>query len=83
MVEITINGSGIRDTGRVLGINKNTVISTLKKQALLTQVNPIVNTLAASDGMEVRLEAVCEAEMDEQWSYVDKKSERRWLVVRN
>ena len=31
VVEMAINGSGIRDTGRVLGINKNTVISTLKK----------------------------------------------------
>jgi insertion element IS1 protein InsB len=32
-----------------------------------------------SGGMEVRLEAFCEAEMDEQWSYVGKKSEQRWL----
>jgi insertion element IS1 protein InsB len=29
--------------------------------------------------MEVRLEAFCEAEMDEQWSYVGNKSEQRWL----
>lgn len=29
--------------------------------------------------MEVRLEAFCEAEMDEQQSYVGKKSEQRWL----
>lgn len=35
VVEMAINdGSGIRDTGQVLGINKNTVISTLKKTAL-------------------------------------------------
>ena len=32
VVEMAINGSGIRDTSRVLGINKNTVISTLKKE---------------------------------------------------
>jgi len=31
--------------------------------------------------MEVRLEAFCEAEMDEQWSYVGKKSEQRWLYT--
>ena len=30
-VEMTINVRGIRDTARVLKINKNTVISTLKK----------------------------------------------------
>jgi transposase-like protein len=32
VVDMAINGSGIRDTARVLGINKNTVISTLKKR---------------------------------------------------
>jgi len=32
VVEMAINGSGIRDTARVLHINKNTVISTLKKR---------------------------------------------------
>jgi transposase len=30
-VEMAMNGSGIRDTARVLGIGKNTVSSTLKK----------------------------------------------------
>jgi len=32
IVEMAINGSGIRDTARVLNINKNTVIETLKKR---------------------------------------------------
>ncbi len=31
IVDMAINGSGIRDTGRVLGIAKNTVIAALKK----------------------------------------------------
>ena len=31
-VAMAINGSGIRDTARVLKIDKNTVISTLKKR---------------------------------------------------
>jgi transposase-like protein len=30
-VKMAINGSGIQDTSRVLGINKNTVINRLKK----------------------------------------------------
>jgi insertion element IS1 protein InsB len=38
-----------------------------------------VNTLSASNDREVRLEVFCETEMDEQWSYVGKKSEQRWL----
>ena len=36
VVEMAINGSDIRDTWRALGINKNTVISTLKKQVVIT-----------------------------------------------
>lgn len=31
VVEMAVNSSGIRDTARVLGISKGTVISTLKK----------------------------------------------------
>jgi transposase-like protein len=31
IVDMAMNGSGVRDTGRVLGIGKNTVISELKK----------------------------------------------------
>jgi len=30
-VDMAVNGSGVRDTARILGIGKNTVISTLKK----------------------------------------------------
>ena len=31
IVEMTLNGSGVRDVGRVLGISKDTVCSDLKK----------------------------------------------------
>ena len=31
IVELTLNSSGVRDIGRILGINKNTVVSELKK----------------------------------------------------
>jgi transposase-like protein len=31
IIEMALNGSGIRDTSRVLGISQNTVISELKK----------------------------------------------------
>ncbi|WP_449757784.1 IS1-like element transposase [Endozoicomonas euniceicola] len=33
---MAINGGGIRDTSRVLGINKKTVINTLKKRERLS-----------------------------------------------
>jgi transposase-like protein len=32
IIEMAMNGSGIRDTSRVLGIGQNTVISELKKK---------------------------------------------------
>jgi transposase-like protein len=32
IVDMALNGSGIRDTARVLGINMNTVMSELKKK---------------------------------------------------
>jgi insertion element IS1 protein InsB len=32
MVEMALNGSGIRDTARVLGVSPMTVMSTLKKK---------------------------------------------------
>ena len=32
MVEMALNGSGIRDTARVLGVSPTTVITTLKKK---------------------------------------------------
>ena len=32
VVDMALNGSGIRDTARVLNINMNTVMSTLKKR---------------------------------------------------
>ena len=35
VVKMAINGSGIHDTARVLKINKNTVISTLKKKKII------------------------------------------------
>jgi transposase-like protein len=43
VVEMAINSSGIRDTARVPKINKNTVISTLKKSARHCASGPAVS----------------------------------------
>ncbi len=71
VVEMAINGSGIRDTSRVLKISKTTVLSTIKsKGSMLIQVNPNIKTL----------ELTCDAvELDEQWSFVGNKSNQRWI----
>jgi IS1 family transposase len=80
VVDMSINGSVIRDTARVLKINKNTVISTLKKASSIVQVNPNFQALNPKGNLAVRVELACdEAEMDEQWSFVDNKSNQRWL----
>jgi transposase-like protein len=41
VVEMTTNGSGIRDTSRVLGISPHTVISEIKKNAIRNQSLPV------------------------------------------
>ena len=46
---------------------------------MLTQVDPIVKPLAASGGMEVRLNAFYEEEVNKQQSYMGNKSEHCWL----
>jgi transposase-like protein len=33
IIELTLNSSGVRDIGRILNINKNTVVAVLKKNA--------------------------------------------------
>jgi transposase-like protein len=38
IIEMTLNGSGIRDTSRVLGISMNTVLSELKKKKLKSRM---------------------------------------------
>ena len=68
VVEMAINGSGIRDTARVLKIDKNTIISTLKKSKYAGAGQPKAVWVKRRGGLEVRLEAACEVEMDEQWS---------------
>ncbi|SMN01706.1 iso-IS1 ORF1 [uncultured Candidatus Thioglobus sp.] len=61
IVEMAINGSGIRDTARVLGVDKNTVISQLKKKKnSLVQVNPNFQQLNDTGELEVSLKPYCE-----------------------
>jgi len=43
VVEMAINGSGIRDTARVLKISKNTIIRTLKKSQYVGTSSPQAN----------------------------------------
>ena len=82
ILSMTINGSGIRDTSRVLNANKGIVISTIAKwEKKLISVNPNIQQLLAEqpDTTASILTACEEAELDEQWSFVGRKSNQRWL----
>ena len=81
IIRMAINSAGIRDTERVLGVSKTTVIKTLKsKESLLQQVNPNIQTMDVNANSNIQLKLACDvAELDEQWSYVKGKSNQRWL----
>lgn len=66
----------VRDIGRVLGINKNTVVSVLKKTL---KTNPYFLTKAENESLErLDIEIRCSIKMDEFWSYVGSKANQRW-----
>ena len=65
VLPMTMNGSGIRDISRVLGISTNTVLKLIRQAA--EKVNePVVPRRMA------------DLELDEFWSFVGKKKQQRW-----
>jgi len=87
IIDMALNGSGIRDTARVLEISPTTVISELKKKesclesvnlAVLERLNPndVVVEIQQVTGYD---QQVTDAELDEMWSYVGSKDNPRWL----
>jgi insertion element IS1 protein InsB len=80
---MAINGSGIRDTARVLQISPSTVIAELKKAPELKAVNESRLSQLESTQTIVRLcqwqDVEAEAEADEMCSFVERKSQKRWL----
>ena len=79
IIERALNSSGIRDTGRVLGISKGTVMSTLKKASTLQVINKRFLDTSNANKLEVHLSGINEAEMDEMWSFVRCKKKQRLL----
>jgi len=83
ILNMAINGSGIRDTARVLGISPNTVILNIKaSEKRVESVNyELLKTYAEVEGTEVDLVPInsLDSELDEMWSFVQNKSEQRWL----
>lgn len=83
IINMALNGSGIRDTARVLNISPSTVIGEIKKkESCLEPVNhAVLKSLKAREisDISVCIQKVEDAEMDEMWSYVRKKENQRWL----
>lgn len=65
VLPMTINGSGIRDLSRVLGMSTNTVLK-LIRQAAQKVAEPAVP------------QRMADLELDEFWSFVEKKKQQRW-----
>ena len=64
-----MNGSGVRDIGRVLNISPTNSYCPFKKLSPLTVTKlPFENA---------RVQILCE--VDEQWSFVGNKKTQRWL----
>ena len=80
IVDMALNGSGIRDTARVLGVSSTTVIETIKKkEPLRQQTNERRLQTRDPAQVEVIVHTVEAAEIDEMWRFVGSKSQQRWL----
>ena len=80
IVDMSLNASGVRDTARVLHISTDTVLNELrKKEAALESVNTALLRTLNPHHIVVHVERAGEAEMDEMWSFVRRKTNPRWL----
>lgn len=69
ITQIVLNGAGICDIARILGVNRNTVSAQFKKSSKVVHVNPVY----VDRGLKVSFK------VEEMWSYVGKKKQPRWL----
>ena len=80
VLDMALNASGVRDTARVLSISPCTVISTLRSvEGSLESVNEKVLGALDCNNAKVLIVKIDDAEIDEMWSFVGKKSNQRWL----
>ncbi|WP_420844281.1 IS1 family transposase [Lamprobacter modestohalophilus] len=81
ITDMALNGSGIRDTARVLKISPSTVNRKFKKkEPQLQSVNQnYLKNIKNPHEIQVVVKRCDEAELDEMWSFVRIKSNQRWL----
>ena len=82
ILKMAINGSGIRDTARVLDISPETVIETIKNaDDMIENMNHELLKKNAKEGIDIDIVPInaIDVELDEMWSFVGDKSQQRWL----
>lgn len=79
MLERSLHGSGIGDLARGLTIRTATVIQELKQGAPLESVNMSLWRRLNPSDVDIMISRVDEADVDDMWSVVGTKQERRWL----
>ncbi len=73
---MAMNGAGVRDTGRVLGISKKTVTTVKKTGKFVKQVNEeYLSKQNAENPLDAIICNVLSTEMDEIWSFYHNKSQ--------
>ena len=82
ILKMAVNGSGIRDTARVLEISPNTVMETIKGADEITDnINHKLLKKSNEEGIDIDIVPMnaIDVELDEMWSFVGDKSNQRWL----
>ncbi len=85
IVDLPLNGSGIRDTAGVLHDSTSTVIKELKKKNICSNKSVWKQLNPEQVEVEIHLALVPkklnepESELEQMWSYVRKKENQRWL----
>ena len=81
VADMALNGSGIRDTARVLEIAPSTVVKELRNKGFeLEYINRnVLDNIKNPQDIQIVIKKYDEAELDEMWSFVGNKSNQRWL----
>jgi len=81
VVDRALNASGIRDACRVLNVSPPTVIKILRDKGkdLESMNHGDLSSIKNRDAIQVIMNRYDEAELDEMWSFVGKKSNPRGL----
>ena len=69
IIQMALNGNGVRDTARLLKISASTVCLHLKKSNQVSYVNPAY----------WQKQLIVSLKVDEMWSFVGTKTHPRWL----